>query len=68
MKPWKKNLLVAFAIFILVIWAVEFFIYSVGAIIHSLLLVSAVMLFIRFRRWKKHRKEIQMQKDQQLKQ
>ena len=68
MKPWKKNLLVAFAIIVLIIWAIQFFIYSVGAIIHSLLVVSAIMLFIRFRRWKKHRKEIRTQKDQQLKQ
>jgi membrane protein YdbS with pleckstrin-like domain len=57
-KPWKKNLLVAFAIMVLIIWAIEFFIYSVGAIIHTLLIVSAVMLFIRFKRWKNRRKEI----------
>jgi hypothetical protein len=53
----RRDLLVAIAFIIVVIWAVEFFIYSVGAIIHTLLIAAVVMLFIRYRRWKKRRRK-----------
>lgn len=48
----NKNLLYGLAVIIVTFWAIGFFIYSVGAIIHTLLIVAAVAVVLRVRKRK----------------
>ncbi len=41
------NLLYAVAVILIIIWAIGFFAYSVGAIIHLLLIIAIVSILLR---------------------
>lgn len=47
------NLLYLIAVFLIIIWAVGFFAYSLGAIIHLLLLLAVISILFRIIRGNK---------------
>lgn len=46
----NKNLLYVIAAIIVIFWAIGFLIYSVGAIIHTLLIIAIIAIILRIRK------------------
>lgn len=48
-----NNLLYAIAVILIIFWAIGFFAYSAGAIIHILLVIAAISILLRIIQGKK---------------
>lgn len=46
----NRNLLYVIAIIIVTFWAIGFFIYSIGAIIHTLLIIAIIAIILNVRK------------------
>lgn len=57
-----KNLLLWLTVILLIFWVIGAFVYTIGKIIHILLVLALISFLLRFIRWRKKRSHERIEK------